>query len=124
MLFLRAAAILTLASAIVALLPFRRAVGFGGVTLGDRPKSIRTEDCVRAVEAAARRVPWRAMCIEKGLTVQRLLRRAGVDARLHYGARHHPESGALEAHVWVTVDGQAVIGGDAAADFAEVASYP
>jgi hypothetical protein len=119
-----AATILTLASAAVALLPFRRAIGFGGVPLGDRPKSLGAEDCVWAVEAAARRLPWRTMCIEKGLAVQRLLRRSGVDASLHYGVRHRPNGGALEAHVWVTVDDRIVIGGEEAANFAEVASYP
>jgi len=64
------------------------------------------------------------MCIEKGLALQRLLRTSGTDARLHYGARHDPVSGRLEAHVWVTVDGRAVIGGEEAVGFAEVASYP
>lgn len=119
-----AATILTLASAAVALLPFRRAIGFGAVPLGDRPKPVRAEDCVWAVEAAARRLPWRTMCIEKGLAVQRLLRRSGVDASLHYGARHRANDGALDAHVWVTVNDRIVIGGEEAANFAEVASYP
>lgn len=109
------------ASAAVAFLPFRRAIRFGAVATA-AGKARSAEDCVWAVEAAARRLPWRAMCIEKGLAVQRLLRRGGVDALLHYGVRR---SGAkLEAHVWVTVDGRPVIGGSEAAGFAEVACYP
>jgi len=122
-LLMRAGLMVSAASAAVACLPFRRAIRFGSVDLsrrgGDRP-----EDCLSAVEAVARRVPWRTMCIEKGLALQRLLRTSGTDARLHYGARHDPVSGRLEAHVWVTVDGRAVIGGEEAAGFAEVASYP
>jgi hypothetical protein len=70
------------------------------------------------VEAAARRLPWRTACIQKGLAVQRMLRSSGIDAVLHYGARHRPVTGKLEAHVWVTVDGRAVAGGE------EIASYP
>src|SRR5689334_14057452 len=108
-LLLRAAALLILASAAVALLPFRRAIRFGCVPPGDARRS--TEDVVWAVEAAALRVPGRTMCIEKGLVVQRLLRLGGVEAILHYGARHHGETCKLEAHVWVTVDGRPVIGG-------------
>ena len=81
------------------------------------------DDCVWAVEAASRRLPWRTMCIEKGLVVQRMLRSGGVNAVLHYGARHHPDTSRLEAHVWVTVEGIAVIGGAEAASFALVASY-
>jgi hypothetical protein len=118
-----AAVLLTLASAAVALFPFMRAVRLGAVPLGRR-RSIEIDDCTWAIEAAARRLPWRTVCIEKGIALQRLLRRRGVDAILHYGARHHPESSKLEAHVWVTVDGKIVIGGEEAAGFVEVAAYP
>jgi hypothetical protein len=122
-LLLRALAVLSAASAAVAFLPFRRAIRFGCVAprAADR---LSVTDCVWAVEAAARRLPWRAMCIEKGLAVQRLLRRAGTDATLHYGARHDPTSGRLEAHVWVTAAGRTVMGGEDAPGFAEIASYP
>jgi hypothetical protein len=121
-LLVRAALALTQASVAVASLPFRRAIRLGAVPLGIDPISV--EDCVWAVEAAARRLPWRTMCIEKGLAVQRMLRGGGVAALLHYGARHHPETSKLEAHVWVTVDGRAVIGGEEAGEFAPIVSYP
>jgi hypothetical protein len=121
-LLLRAVLLLGLASAAVALLPFRIAVRFGSLRLGSG--KVSPNECIWAVEAAARRLPWRTMCIEKGLAVQRMLRSGGVDAVLHYGARHHLQTGRLEAHVWVTVDGRAVIGGAEAADFAPIATYP
>jgi len=119
----RATIWLAMASAALAVLPFRRAIRFGSIPLANR-RSDDIEDCLWAIETAARRVPWRAMCIEKGLAGQRLLRRSGADARLHYGVRHHPENGKLEAHVWVTIEGRSVIGGQEAAGFAEVAAYP
>jgi hypothetical protein len=118
----RACLVLSAASAAVAILPFRRAIRFGCVARSVGPR-IDVDDCVWAVEAAARRLPWRTLCIEQGLAVQRLLRRAGTDAVLHYGARHDPSSGKLEAHVWVSVDGQAIIGGEEASGFVPVASY-
>lgn len=121
-LLLQAATLLTLASTAMTLLPFRRAIRFGCVVPGHRRSS--AEDVVWAVEAAAGRVPWRTMCIEKGLVVQRMLRLAGVDAILHYGARHHPDTSKLEAHVWVTVDGRPVIGGAESGEFARIAHYP
>lgn len=124
MLLARATIVLAFASAAVAFLPFRRSIRFGCVGANPGASRWSVEDCVWAVEAAARRVPWRAMCIEKGLAAQRLLRASGVDARLHYGARHGPDSAVLEAHVWVTVDGKSVIGGEQAKGFAAVASYP
>jgi hypothetical protein len=122
-LLVRAVFVLTAASAAVACLPFRRAIRLGSVPVaGVAETSI--EDCVWAVEAAARRLPWRSVCIDKGLAVQRMLRSGGVEAVLHYGARHHPDERKLEAHVWVTVGDRAVIGGDEAAEFAPLATYP
>jgi len=122
-LVLRAAVTLAAASAAVALLPFRRAITFGSVPLGTR-SAIAPSECVAAVETAARRLPWPTKCIQKGLATQRLLRLTGTDACLHYGARHHPDSGKLEAHVWVSVAGEIVIGGEEAHGFAELANYP
>jgi hypothetical protein len=119
----RACVVLTAASAAVAFLPFRKAIEFGATPLR-RQFGLSAEACVWAVEAAARRLPWRTMCIQKGLAVQRLLRTAGVDAVLHYGARRGADSGKLEAHVWISVDGRTVIGGEEAAGFPELAVFP
>jgi transglutaminase superfamily protein len=120
-LLLQATLLLGLASAAVALLPFRRAIRFGSVPLARRrPQSV--EGIVWAVKAAARRMPWRNACIEQGLAAQRMLRRGGNDAVLHYGARH-AKSGKLEAHVWVSIAGEAVIGGEEAAGFAEISTF-
>ena len=123
-LLMQAGVTLGLSSAAVALLPFKRALGYGSVEVFRRRGPVSVADCVWAVEAAARRAPWRALCIERGIAVQRLLRKRGVDALLHYGARHEPGSGRLQAHVWVTVDGHAVIGGEEAVGYSEIASFP
>jgi len=121
-LLVRAWVVLTMASAAVAVLPFRIAIRFGTRSIGGAKQSLA--DWIGAVETAARYMPWRTMCIEKGLAVQRLLRGSGVDARLHYGARHAAETGKLEAHVWVTVAAEAVFGGEEATGYAELARYP
>jgi hypothetical protein len=122
-LLLRAVRVLSTASAIVAVLPFKRAVSFGCV-LRRQNRGAAVGDFVWAVTAAAKRLPWRTKCIEQGLAVQRMLRQSGVDAVLHYGARHDPQSGRLEAHVWVSVGGETIIGGEEASGFAEIAAYP
>jgi hypothetical protein len=124
-LLLEAICELALASASVAFLPFRRAIVRGSIPLSTaRRRPATSETVVWAVEAAARRMPWRTVCIEQGLTAQRMLRRRGIDARLHYGARNDHSAGKLEAHVWVTVDHVAVIGESEARRFAEIAAYP
>jgi hypothetical protein len=122
-LLLRAGITVAAASAAVALLPFRLAIRFGSVDLGPI-RACNVADSVWAVQVIARRVLWRAKCIEQGLALQRMLRSVGVNAVLHYGVRHHPQSGELEAHVWVTVEGEAVIGGAEAAGFTSLATYP
>jgi len=120
---LRAVLTLTAASAAVAILPFRTAIRFGSIGLKRGP-DLTVEDCVWAIEAASRRLPWQTMCIQKGLAAQRLLRGRGVNAVLHYGARRTVGPAQLEAHVWVSIDDNTIIGGEEAPGFAEVAVFP
>ena len=122
LLLFRAAGLLTASSAALSVLPFRVAIRFGCGALGRR--AVALDDCIWATEVAARHLPWRVVCIEKGVVAQRMLRASGVDAVLHYGARHDGEVGKLRAHVWVTVGGHPVIGGAEAEGFAELAAYP
>lgn len=123
MLLPRAMVFLVIASAAVAWLPFRKAIRMGSTGL-KRRSAATPEDVVWAVEAASRRVPWRTVCLQKGLAAQHMLRSAGFDAILHYGARHEPEHRDLEAHVWVTIDNRVVIGGEEAGGFTRVATFP
>ena len=119
-----AATALGLASFAVAVLPFRRAIALGTVRL----LKTRQEDSISelrwAVEAAASRLPWRTMCIEQGIALQRLLRRRGIDGRLRYGARPTADPTGVQAHVWITVGDEIVLGEQQAAGFAEVAVFP
>ena len=75
-----------------------------------------------AVRAAARRVPFRAVCIEQSLCLLQMLRRRSVGAELHYGIGNGPGI-ELKAHVWLSVNGQVVLGGEAAEGFARVATF-
>lgn len=121
----RSAMLLAAASTMVAAMPFRRAIRFGSAPLIDGAGNrASVADCLWAIEAAARYIPLRTMCIEKGLAAQRLLRRHGYDARLHYGARTDALSAQVAAHVWVSIAGEIVLGGHEAPAFAEIATYP
>jgi hypothetical protein len=116
---------LVLASLAVKLVPFRRLAA----AASRRGRSGRAADAaflrkVRwSVDAWAKRVPWRALCFQKGLALHFMLRRRGIASILHYGVAKAPAEG-LKAHVWVCVDGRAVIGGEEAAGFACVATFP
>ena len=103
---------------------FPEALRFGAVPVDLSAVESEGGKIIWAVRSAARRVPFRAMCIEQGIAAQRLLRHAGIDARLHYGARPGSGSEPLMAHVWVSVNGKILIGGDEAANFAEIGAFP
>src|SRR5665213_3764345 len=69
-----------------------------------------------AVEAWARRVPWKAVCFQRGLAAHVMLRRRGLNSILHYGVARKEEEG-LAAHVWISLDGTILLGGREAPDF-------
>jgi hypothetical protein len=123
-LLIEATAAVAVASAAVQMLPFRRSIRLGARRLASTPKAnaARMAEVRWAVEAAARRAPWRALCIQKGLALQWMLRRRGVDAVLHYGIAREP-AGDLQAHVWVAAGDAIVIGGAEAPRFKCVAKF-
>ncbi|WP_428029120.1 lasso peptide biosynthesis B2 protein [Ancylobacter sp.] len=62
-----------------------------------------------AIRAVARRMPFRALCLEQGLAARILLRWRGIPTTLYYGVAKD-ENGKLIAHLWARADGIDVIG--------------
>src|SRR3954467_15907358 len=119
-------ATLAAASLAIRLMPFRRlaaAASGGGAASSGIPDDARLRKLRWAVEAWGRRVPWRAVCFQRGLAFHRILRRRGIDSRLHYGVSPAGETG-LSAHVWVSVGGRTWLGGEEAPRFALLATFP
>jgi hypothetical protein len=117
---------LAIASLLVAFAPFRRVANLARhpeslpPTPSEQVRQIRE---VRwAVAACARRVPWRAKCIEQGFAAHWMLRRRSIVTVLHYGIARRDEG--LIAHVWVRSGCTNVIGCENLGDFAEVAQFP
>jgi hypothetical protein len=52
-----------------------------------------------------------------------MLRRRHVGCALHYGVAREP-GGKLRAHVWVSVDGCVLMGGEEAPRFSCLATFP
>jgi GNAT superfamily N-acetyltransferase len=123
-LLVEALATLTLASLAIRLLPFRslmRAASAIGPANGGASFDPRVRRSVWAVQAWARRVPWRAVCFQRGLAVHVMLRRRGIGSVLHYGVS---QADGLKAHVWVRAAGHDVIGCEEAAGFTCLATWP
>lgn len=111
------------ASVAVRMMPFKRAVRLGARRLAGSEAPDLIGDARWAVETAARYIPWRAVCFQRGIALQWMLRRRGVDALLHYGVGCD-EAGELQAHVWVAANDRVVIGGEEAERFQQVATFP
>ncbi len=125
LLLAEALATLAAASLAIRLLPFRRVAA---AAARERQAQAVPDQRLLArirwsVDAWARRVPWRAVCFQRGLAAHWMLRRRGIASVLHYGAAQAPDEG-LAAHVWVSVDETIVTGGAEAPRFARLASFP
>ena len=119
---------LAASAAAIRMLPFKRVAASAARAGAGRTRPAGESELVRelvwAVEAAARRVPWRTVCFQKGLALHWMLRRRGIASLLHYGVGKAVEGEALAAHVWVSVGGEIVIGGEEAPRFACLATFP
>lgn len=111
---IEAIALLTLARVAVRTLPFQRIAEHPVLRLRKVDTSARTTDVAaiaRIVGAAARAMPFRAKCLEQAITTTAMLRGRGVAATLHLGTRRGTGDAGLEAHAWVSIDGEVIIGG-------------
>ncbi|WP_371345147.1 lasso peptide biosynthesis B2 protein [Ancylobacter sp. IITR112] len=76
-----------------------------------------------AIRAVARRMPFRALCLEQGLSARAMLHRRGVPTTLYYGVAKDKD-GKLAAHLWVRSGALDVIGTENAAQFTLLATFP
>ena len=89
------------------LLPLRvlvRLVRMGSRPSRTEPKNVST---ILGYMGATGRFPARAPanCLERSLTAYRLFRAAGARPELYVGVRRLPDSGTLDGHVWLVLDG-------------------
>jgi Transglutaminase-like superfamily len=69
--------------------------------------------------------PWmNALCLPRALAAHAMLRRRGIASRLCLGvARDRIAAGTLDAHAWVEVGGDKIVGGAEAAGFTQLAAF-
>jgi hypothetical protein len=119
----------SLASAALALLSFRRVALLASRPPSSAPLSSEgTEHFVErlrwAISAVSTRIPWRAVCFQQGLAAHFMLRRRGIASVMYYGAAQSPEAGKLAAHVWVRAGTLDVIGCEEASSYALLTTFP
>jgi hypothetical protein len=111
------------ASLVTRLLPFNRYIALGTRRLRGEGSG-EARDTARIVDAIADRVPFRAVCLKRGVALQWMLRRRGIDAVLHYGIQLKKPGEEIAAHVWVSVGGEVLLGAPQHERYAEAARYP
>jgi hypothetical protein len=118
---------LALASAAIAVLPFRwLTTMLGRSTAPPRHPAADEPEiaaAVRDIEAAARRLPWKIVCFQKGVALHWILARRGIPTVVHYGVGQSGEKG-LTAHVWISAHGRNVLGGEIAQEYVCLATFP
>ena len=115
---------LAVASLLIAVQPFRRIAALASAgRQGPAATPRQARRIEHAIEICAQRVPWRAVCFQKGLAAQFMLRRRGLAAALHYGAACD-DDGKLIAHVWVRSGETDVVGCVGAARYGVLAIFP
>lgn len=62
-----------------------------------------------AITAAAR-LPFLRTCLVRAMGAELMLRRRGIDARFQVGAKRPRAGRPLEAHAWIELDGQTIVG--------------
>jgi hypothetical protein len=118
--------LLALSSIVIRVFSFVRVGRLASAPLRRRPPVTREALSAKvawAVQACARRAPFRAVCFQQGLATQIMLRRRGVDSTLYFGAGPDDAKG-LTAHVWVRDGERDVIGCEEASRFAVLAQFP
>lgn len=119
---------LILTSLAISVLPFRYVIAVASrpPRRSAPPLALRaavTSGVRWAILAGARRVWWHTACFQQGLAAHLMLRRRGIPSALYYGAVPGT-NGEPKAHVWVQDDTSDVVGGEFAADFAVLATFP
>jgi len=66
--------------------------------------------------------PWtRALCLPRALAAHAMLRRRGIASRLCLGVKR--SRGALDAHAWVEIGDDRIVGDGEAGDFTRLAAF-
>jgi Transglutaminase-like superfamily len=111
--------------AVFGLLPLRRALQVFGIAASDAGRggvsAPQAELIGRAIERAARHVPFRAVCLQQAFAALLMLRRRGLPATVQLGLIR--EGNELKAHAWSLSGDVPVTGVARAVGYAAVAAF-
>ncbi|MBY4892149.1 lasso peptide biosynthesis B2 protein [Rhodobacteraceae bacterium N5(2021)] len=128
-LLIEAAAALVRAQVRIKIRPFPAiAAGLGrevrDVGLHGQPDRLEeTREIASSVRRAARVLPTKAMCLPRAMALKTMLDRRAIASVCVVGVRDSREAVGVDAHAWVEVAGEIVIGGDRSRQYIVLTSY-
>ncbi|NBC02664.1 MAG: lasso peptide biosynthesis B2 protein [Bacteroidetes bacterium] len=84
------------------------------------PEILQLADSIRHI---SRFVPWESKCLVQAVVAKILLKKRNIDSTLYLGVRKSEDGSNLEAHAWLDVNNQTILGGDISDQFTMVSSY-
>ncbi len=117
-----------LARVAILVLPFRWIGPILGRHMGESPDTVEPEqnevgERVRwAVNAVARRVPWKSTCLVESIAAKLMLRRRGIPCTLYLGAARD-DSRQICYHAWVRSGDSIVAGGPIEKSYKVVSTF-
>jgi hypothetical protein len=121
-----AAALSTLAALLIRLFHFRRLAPRLGRHMAVSPEEQdesgreKAARVCRAIDVAARHLPWKPVCLPQAVAAQWMLRRRGISSTLYLGT---DPAQAYHAHAWVRSGTTIVTGGPLEDRFTVVSSF-
>ena len=76
----------------------------------------------KVVNGLARRAPWKSTCLVKALAANKMLHKRKIDHKIHFGVASTVNT-QFEAHAWVSVEDEVLIGGGNLERFHEISSF-
>ena len=80
------------------------------------------EVIARLIESLALRLPWKSACLVNVLAAHRILKRRGIEHKVHFGVKKN-KADNLEAHAWLSVRDEVILGGGNLYDFHEMKPF-
>ncbi|MGH7503205.1 MAG: lasso peptide biosynthesis B2 protein [Longimicrobiales bacterium] len=121
-----AAILLAAAGLLIRLRTFARLARKLGAHMSETPRQVDRSEIARArrirwaVSAAAKRLPWKPVCLPQAVAATWMLRRRGIHSTLYLGV---DRATGFDAHAWVRVGRVIVTGAPDHRRFSVVSSF-
>jgi len=89
----------------------------------DTPPDGKTINLANSIRRISGIVPWESKCLVQAVVAKILLKKRGIESTLYLGVRKSGDNSSLEAHAWLDVGNQTILGGDVSDQFTVVSSY-